>query len=1191
MPRKLVYLIGGGFALSLAATGWAQPVREHAVPFGWDEDVPRGVVTDNATGWGNGCWQGPAAGKSNYHVMFEDTAEGRAVTLVDLFGPGHGITVGDLAKLSFLTKKATGIPASHDWWITIYTQHEGDGGDSGSWYDSRLHARPDAGPGYSQSFTYDAWNLWSTTDTDSSTNQLVFYDSQRGYGGYYKSLGDVAAGPVDWDGDSIADHDYSAEEVRMITIQTDSGWNGFDGLIDGLVIELSGGSVGEIDLGGSVYHVEADTSYATIQGAIDDIGRSSGPTIIVGPGTYEEQVVIDVDDLTIIGAGSGDDPAFDTIILSPTTLTYFFNTGSVNYPVVGVDSVTGVAIENLRVDGAGRGNGNYKFEGVAFWNAGGTVEDCVVTGIRETPISGAQHGVGVYAYNDTGGPYTINVLGTEVDDYQKNGMALSGDGLTVNVNGCTVTGTGPLGSGLPAQNGIQVSYGAGGLINDCTVTDHLYTPATWAATGVLIYQASGITVSDSLLTDNQPSVYFQDSPTGTFSGLSISHQHVSSGDAFYVMNTTDTLLLSGLADTPLASPLEEFHQAPEARMAMTAQVSDSIIAGHDAIDSWGLGAISYGTDSVSLTIDDSAIRDWDYGVVGMESTYYIPNPGPVTVTAHNNSLFSNLSYGFYSDSSTAQDVSSNWWGSPGGPYDPTGTTPYDGITCPDVALIINNNPYGDGVTEANAEYCPWLAGAGEMVLEVDAACLSDTQIEVELWMRNVTGYVTGFQAFLVYDGDTTVLSYNDGLSYYNNAVFDQHFMGLGTGAQPGSGELMLDGNDSSSLGTDQDTLLAVLVFDVVGPCSTTEVEFDLTQPFDSELSFGGEPLASTLTDTIPFKLDSTPPVVTCGGNIEQSADAGDTSCQALVTWFAPTAVDACDGDVSGSLSYDIDLYSDMAVDATQATTVYTFPVGVHTVTATAMDGCGNAASCSFTVTVNNVYDILVDVQLFGNPNAVTRCIHFVLDDCTSVDASVSFVDYDSDPGTPVEAVAALIQVPCGTDWTMLCAKDEQHTKWDSTSLTDAGAVYTANTLLVIDGSDTDNDGDCDINDVTWYLAQVGSLANAGGCPWDGVTRDADFNNDGIVDSTGDYSFLSRNWLKTSSCACTLSLRGATITVQPRLVERSTAGLPAEVARRADLNRDGTINFEDVMLFEAEHGLPATLSTKMWNSTKEETRQN
>jgi HYR domain len=982
-------------------------------------------------------------------------------------------------------------------------------------------------------------------------------------------------GPAAWD----MDWSWGSEAVPL-------EFSGFD-----VVIASLGGGIYDITMtpaGPSDVWVDDDfnsstpgwgaTHFDSIQAAIDAV---SGSTVHVAAGLYEEQVVIDIDDLTIIGAGSGDNPTVDTIILSPATLTYYYTTSANNYPIVGLDGVTGVTIQNLRVDGANRGTANYRFQGVGFWNSGGTLQDCVVANVMDTAFSGAQHGVGVYAYNDTGGPYIVNLTNVEVPDYQKGGIAMNGAGLTAHLTNCTTIGQGP--TTVTAQNGIQF-YGSSGSITDCYVEDNIYTGSGWAASGVLLIDGPSITMNDVDILDNDVNVYCQGTSC-TATGLSVTNTDPDAGTGFYSRISSSGLPFPGGSEDLVApaSPYGDYSPPMESggRGTMNVSVSSSTFVGDGT--GYAISCSNYSaTDTIVANAQNCTIDNWEWGFVVFDSA----SVNNVALTATYNALTNTLG-GFFTYL-PGQVGTNNWWGSPSGPDDPDGTVPADIHNCAPVGDIVNNNPYGAFVSDDYVEYCPWLGGSGTLELEVYYACLSDSQIQVELWMSDVSYLVTGFQAFLAYDD--TVLTYNGALSSYNSAVFNDHFTDIDD-AETAAGQLMLDGNDSSSVGTDQDMLLATLVFTVDTPCSTTEVEFDLTQDFDSELSYLGEPLASTLTDTIPFKLDSTPPVVTCGGDIEQSADAGDLTCHAEVIWLAPTAMDDCDGDVSGSLSYDIDLYSDMAVDATQTTTTYSFPVGVHTVTATAMDGCGNADSCSFTVTVNDVYDIWVDIQLIGNPNPVTRCIHFVVDDCTSVDVPISFIDHDNDTNTPVQATAAIVQVPCGTAWSMLCAKDEQHTKWASTYLFDSGAHYTLTAMLVLDGGDTDNDGDCDINDVTWYLAQVGSLANAGGCPWDGVTRDADFNNSGSVDNLADYTFLSRNWLTTSSCVCTLSLRRPTITVQPQQVERSTAGLPAEVARRADLNRDGRINFEDVMLFEAEHGLPATLSTKMWVSTEEAALQN
>lgn len=175
----------------------------------YDETTPRAIEGDAAPGWGTGSLQGPSTGKSNFHLMYDNE-------LVDLFGVGHNLSVGDLQGISFWTKST-----DHNWWITIYTQHQGDGNDSGSWYDSRLHAYP----GNDLTGT---WTQWST----GVSGQLEFHDSQRG-GGYYSLTSLAAGGGL---------QDYSAELIRMITIQSDSGWNGFGGQIDGLTITTSKGT-------------------------------------------------------------------------------------------------------------------------------------------------------------------------------------------------------------------------------------------------------------------------------------------------------------------------------------------------------------------------------------------------------------------------------------------------------------------------------------------------------------------------------------------------------------------------------------------------------------------------------------------------------------------------------------------------------------------------------------------------------------------------------------------------------------------------------------------------------------------------------------------------------------------------------------------------------------------------------------
>ncbi|RLE27222.1 hypothetical protein DRJ54_08015, partial [Candidatus Acetothermia bacterium] len=227
-------------------------------------------------------------------------------------------------------------------------------------------------------------------------------------------------------------------------------------------------------------------AFGTIAEGIDAVGDS---TVNVGEGTYEEQVVIEKD-LELVGSGGG------TIIESPVSLTEFFHTVKDNYPIVLVRNGATATIKDLTVDGLGRGNGNYRFIGIGFYNAGGVVDNVEIRNIADTPFSGAQHGIAIYAYNDDGQSRTLEVMNSSIHDFQKNAMALNGAGLTVNVHGNTVTGIGP--TPLIAQNGIQVGWDATGTVSGNAVSGVWYTGANWGSSGILLYApGAGVSVTNN----------------------------------------------------------------------------------------------------------------------------------------------------------------------------------------------------------------------------------------------------------------------------------------------------------------------------------------------------------------------------------------------------------------------------------------------------------------------------------------------------------------------------------------------------------------------------------------------------------------------------------------------------------------------------------------------------------------------
>jgi hypothetical protein len=98
---------------------------------------------------------------------------------------------------------------------------------------------------------------------------------------------------------------------------------------------------------------------------------------------------------------------------------------------------------------------------------------------------------------------------------------------------------------------------------------------------------------------------------------------------------------------------------------------------------------------------------------------------------------------------------------------------------------------------------------------------------------------------------------------------------------------------------------------------------------------------NTSTKTVTFTVaDTTPPAISCPGNITTGTDAG--SCSATVNPGTATASDNCDSSptITGTRSDNQSLNSP-------------YPKGTTTITWTATDDSNNSSSCTQTVTVND----------------------------------------------------------------------------------------------------------------------------------------------------------------------------------------------------------------------------------------------
>ena len=193
----------------------------------FDSNNVVGVSGDAAPGFPSGSFASDGSGKTD--MYFTPDA---------LFG--KNITLGDIASISYFTKKGTThtVNAS-DWSLIIYTKPYNGDVSSSSWYGDRIGTEP-----YFAMNLNDPANTWNRWSTDGATNQLRFYESTNGYFGAYTD-------PV-WAtfvaGNALSGYPYAGHEVLFFSVQTGSAWaDGFTGQVDGLSIVLKDDSVATVN--------------------------------------------------------------------------------------------------------------------------------------------------------------------------------------------------------------------------------------------------------------------------------------------------------------------------------------------------------------------------------------------------------------------------------------------------------------------------------------------------------------------------------------------------------------------------------------------------------------------------------------------------------------------------------------------------------------------------------------------------------------------------------------------------------------------------------------------------------------------------------------------------------------------------------------------------------------------------------
>jgi len=375
-----------------------------------------------------------------------------------------------------------------------------------------------------------------------------------------------------------------------------------------------------------------------------------------------------------------------------------------------------------------------------------------------------------------------------------------------------------------------------------------------------------------------------------------------------------------------------------------------------------------------------------------------------------------------------------------------------------------------------------------------------------------------------------------------------------------------------------------------GPATMARVRFTALTPCQAdELCWlNGNPKRTTLTDA---RGQAVPYEPCCSGEIFINASEVSLSCPdsavrnvdpdsagTTIRWNAPAASSDCQEHMQVSCtathSSGLDILHLISGGGR-------FPVGRANFQCTAVDSCGAAAACSWTVEVKEStvfeFDLQLAPRMASEPDGSTldRCIEFELfSNCVEEPIRIrQEVSFGPPFNLPGQAVGVLLDVPPGY-YGCITARDPLHTLRSVAYPTIVGDHYHASfrddpafhgNWLVggnLDGSSAIDAVDFGLFVEQYMTAQVADTA----CDESGVN--ADFNGDAFVDER-DSLFISKNLYMTDMTPCCAPR--TTATTDEVVFEISVAELAARGLERlsvADLNDDGLLNQQDVELFRA-----------------------
>ncbi len=493
----------------------------------------------------------------------------------------------------------------------------------------------------------------------------------------------------------------------------------------------------------------------TIQEAIDE--ASSGDTIIVHSGTYRETLVINKS-IILKSASKPVIEAPDTrktytipensAIFDPIIIAYG---GSESGGTISGSVTISVTIDGFEINGRNTA-GSARFVGILYRNVKpGTISNINIHNMY--PPDGQGHGpqtFGILVYGDS----NVTVEDNEVRDFSRGGIGVTGDLGALPKPVATVTQNTVVGNGLEpytdwwAENGIQMSYGAGGSITENSVTNCKVNNPYWVSTGILVVNAAqGVNILQNIVINCD-------------TGITVT------ANASPSLDIVDGNNVSGCTWDAIRLGLD----GPVDHVA----VSNNIVSK----SMFGIGV----WDTSGNTISHNTIKENDYGIDidGNSNNNQVfhndildntadgivvePYDGfePSGTMIHYDNITGNAAYGVEATGINMVDARFNWWGDASGPTHSS-----------------NIGGTGDGIND-NVDYSPWLGfvvGTSPMT-----------------WHINPTGGSDAFQEAIdeASDGDTIVA--HAGTYYENQTII---YKSLTVMSNSGADTTIIDGSNAT----------------------------------------------------------------------------------------------------------------------------------------------------------------------------------------------------------------------------------------------------------------------------------------------------------------------------------------------------------------------------------------------------------